>query len=376
VTGAMTRGGASVASVQKHKNRWRVKWHVDGRARYESFSTKREAEQAARKIEGRTLLDGKPPDAVDANTLTLARWWARWEPGRQWRHGTRETHAWHWRKYIAPVFGNAAVKDITTADVRRFHRVLEQRGLAPGTVSAIHRTLSMVLGGAVEDGFIGRNPAAAARLRRPAKHAPVAFDAATVTRFLDAVQSTTPALELYARLIAATGLRRGEAAGLTWDRVDLDAGELVVDRQLDINAASQPAWTTTKTGGSRRVPLTAAMVQQLRAHLGSQTVVPLDRSTALVFTQPNGRPWTPSTLEKAWHRAADKLAENGTPLPEGARGWHVLRHSVASRLVESGVPPAEAAAMLGHTPEMLLRTYSHVVDRKAADERLRAALDG
>jgi hypothetical protein len=71
-----------MASVQKHKDRYRVKWHSGGRALYENFATKAEAENAARKIEGRTMLDGKAPEAVGPDTLTLARWWDRWEPGR------------------------------------------------------------------------------------------------------------------------------------------------------------------------------------------------------------------------------------------------------------------------------------------------------
>jgi integrase len=360
-----------MASVQKHKSRYRVKWHVNGKARYESFATKREAEVAARKIEGRTLLDGKAPDAVDPNTLTLARWWDRWEPGRAWRASTRQTHGWHWSKYLRPVFGNVAVDAITTADIRRFHRVCEQRGLAPSTVAAIHRTLSMVLAGAVEDGLLVRNPASAARLRKPAKYAPVALDPETVTMLCDAME---PQLQIFARLIASTGMRRSEASGLTWDRVDLDAGVITIDRQMDYTSSSLPAWCATKTSQTRRVPLTATMVEQLRAHRAAQSVVVLD-GTGLVFTQADGKYWPRPTLENRWHRAADKLAVAGRPLPPAAKGWHVLRHSLASRLVESGVPPAEIAAMLGHSPEMLLRTYSHITDTDASDQRLRAALE-
>src|SRR5438132_459725 len=95
-----------MASVQQHKSRYRVKWRVDGQALYESFATKREAEDAARKIDARTVLDGAPPIAMGADTLTLARWWDRWEAGRAWRQSSRDTHASHYRRYIKPVFGN------------------------------------------------------------------------------------------------------------------------------------------------------------------------------------------------------------------------------------------------------------------------------
>jgi integrase len=360
-----------MASVQRHKNRWRVKWHVDGHAVYESFATKKEAENAARKIEGRTLVDGKPPDAVDPNALTLARWWERWEPGRPWRTSTRASHDQHWRSYIKPVFGRVPLENITTADVARWHRVLESRGLAASTIRNVHRTLSQVLQGAMDDQLLARNPARAAKLRQTPKFAPVALDPATISRLVDALD---PQLQTFARLVAATGLRRSEATGLTWDRVDLDTGMIVVDRQMDYTAPTLPAWAPTKTTTTRRVILTDTMVSQLRAHRAAQPVTAIG-GDGLVFCQDDGTPWPRSTLQKMWLSAAAKLAAAGHPLPEGARGWHTLRHSVASRLVESGVPVAEAAEMLGHTPEMLLATYAHVVDRSAADERLRAALD-
>jgi integrase len=360
-----------MASVQKHRNRWRVKWRDEnGRALYDSFSTKADAEQAARAIEARTVLAGRPPAVADDNAMTLARWWARWEPGRQWRPSTRETHDGHWRRYIQPVFGKMPLDQITSADVRKWHRRLEQKGLAPGTIAAVHRTLSSVLQGAVEDEIITRNPARAARYRRPTQSEPVALDPTTLAAFLDAADATTK-LGNFARFLASTGLRRAEAAGLTWDRVDLDAAELTVDRQLDYTQPL-PAWSPTKTGEKRRVPLTVDTVALLRAIRATQPVVPMH--DALVFARADGSAWPRSTLQDGWHRAAKEMADKGTPLPDGARGWHTLRHGVASRLLEAGVPPAEAAELLGHSAETLLATYTHVVDRGAADARLRAAL--
>jgi integrase len=359
-----------MASVQKHGNRWRVKWHVDGRALYDSFPTKKDAVDAARRIEAKALIDGAPPLSYDDNALTLAKWWARWEPGREWATSTRESHRSRWANYISPVFGRVAVDAITTADIRKWHRKLEARGLAPGYIAAIHLTLSAVLQGAVDDEIIVRNPARQARLRRSTKTPPIALDREQTAAFLDAVAATTPRLAPFARFVAVTGLRRAEAAGVTWDRVDLDGGVLVVDRQLDYPAPRQPAWAPTKTGKTRRVLLTGATVALLREHRATEQVVAL---AGLVFTN-NGEPWGRKALARGWHRAADLLDEQGTPLPAGARGWHTLRHTVASRLLEAGVPPAEAAQMLGHSPAQLLTIYAHVVDRAAADARLRAAL--
>ena len=94
-----------------------------------------------------------------------------------------------------------------------------------------------------------------------------------------------------------------------------------------------------------------------------------------MFTTDKGTPLPRVTLQDGWNRAGTYLEKQGTPLPDGARGRHTLRHTVGSRLLEAGVPPAEVAALLGHSVEMLLSTYTHVTDRAAADKRLRAALE-
>jgi integrase len=363
-----------VASVQSRNGRHRVKWYVDGRQTYSGwFATKIEAERAKRTVEGRTLLEGEAPVVIDSDTITLAQWWARWEPGRPWRESTRATHDVHWSRHIEPVFGRAALDTITSADVSSFHRRLERQGLAPTTVAGVHRTLSMALQAAVNDGLIARNPARGAKLRRTVKHAPVALDAAMTDKLLETIAETAPGLELYARLIAATGLRRAEAAGLTWSTVDLDAVIIVVDKQLDYSASHQPAWAPTKNSKIRRVPITDTLAGELRAHRATQ-VTPLTRD-GLVFVRDDGTVWPRVTLADAWRRAARLMADGGTPLPAGARGWHTLRHTCASRLLQNGVPPADVAAFIGDTVEVLLTTYTHVIDRDVAEQRIRAALD-
>jgi integrase len=365
-----------MASIHQHGDRWRVHWRVDGRQVRESFDTEAEARAAAKKIEARTVLDGVAPDVVDDSVLTLAKWWARWEPGRAWRTSTRETHRVHWQRHIEPVFGRVPIEAITTADVRKFHRALEARKLAPKTVASVHRTLSMALQGAVEDQLLTRNPARDAKLPRTPKYAPVALDVDTTNRLLDAVAEVAPKLDVYARLVGATGMRRAEAAGLTWDRVDVDVGVITVDRQLDytiVDKSKSAAFCPTKNSKTRRVLLTDATVAMLRAHRVAQVTVL--GGGGLVFAQDDGAPWPRVTLQDAWRRAAKKLTDDGAPLPVSARGWHTLRHTVASRLLERGVPPAEVAALIGDSVEVLLSVYTHVTDRDAADKRLRAALE-
>lgn len=57
---------------------------------------------------------------------------------------------------------------------------------------------------------------------------------------------------------------------------------------------------------------------------------------------------------EAWRVAARRLG-----LPEAARGWHAVRHTAGSRLLDSAAPISSIAAMLGHTEHELINTYAH-----------------
>ncbi len=105
---------------------------------------------------------------------------------------------------------------------------LRKQGLSDSTVRQVYTVLRATLADAVLDGLMARNPCTLVKRpgvrRREAKH----LDAATVTSVLKAAEG----LRYYRALvlIAATGLRRGEALGLQWEHVNLK------DRSLNVAA--------------------------------------------------------------------------------------------------------------------------------------------
>ncbi len=78
------------------------------------------------------------------------------------------------------------------------------------------------------------------------------------------------------RLLAATGMRRGEARALRWRDVDLDAGRLAVRRSVGVvkteGAGERLVEGPTKTGRSRVVDLVAGTVAAPREMLASAKV--------------------------------------------------------------------------------------------------------
>lgn len=168
----------------------------------------------------------------------------------------------------------------------------------------------------------------------------------------------------------ALGLRQGEALGLQWADVELDAGTLTVRRALQRQRGAGLVLVEPKSrAGRRTIALPRPLVDGLRAHRAAQlaermTAGPVWEDHGLVFCQPNGRPLDPRGDHRAWRAL---LAAAGV---RPAR-LHDARHTAATLLLQQGVPARVAMQVLGHSQVTLtLGTYSHVVPelaREAAD---------
>jgi integrase len=146
----------------------------------------------------------------------------------------------------------------------------------------------------------------------------------------------------------ATGLRRSEIFGLTWDDVDLLEGTVRVRRQLVGGRLVDP-----KTEAARRtITLGEHTAETLRQHYRTCPESELD----LVFPTPHGAPVTHSNFRtRVWIPTAEAAGLSWlTP--------HGLRHSYASRLVDQGANPKDLQYALGHTSSRVsLEIYTHRV---------------
>ena len=138
----------------------------------------------------------------------------------------------HIANHIGPALGNRQLATITRTDVQAFVASLTAKGLAPTTVQGIHVRPVSIFEAAVHDGKIVRSPAVKIRLPRTIKTAAsqvVALDLDDVRRIAEAAP---PHFTAFVWLIATAGLRPGEAAGLTVERVGFLKKTVDVDRQL------------------------------------------------------------------------------------------------------------------------------------------------
>jgi integrase len=184
--------------------------------------------------------------------------------------------------------------------------------------------------------------------------------------FLDHVRDD----RLYAAwlLLATTGMRRGEVAGLRWVDVDLDAGR-VSPRRPRVVVNHEVIVSEPKTAkGRRSIALDPATVTALRDHrrwqLGERLAVgPRWEDSGLVFTWPDGRPLHPERFSK-WFEQHARAA--GLPKIR----LHDVRHSYATAALAAGIPAKIVSERLGHANiAITMDTYSHVLpglDEQAA----------
>jgi integrase len=164
-----------------------------------------------------------------------------------------------------------------------------------------------------------------------------------------------------------TGLRIGEASGLSWSAVDLNARTVRVEQQLQaLGKAYGLTLAPLKTRNSRRtLTLPALAVRALKAHRKAQLAERLragagwDNAHDLVFTTPQGRPVHPSNV-----RDALSALLTAAKLPQVR--YHALRHTAATLLLD-GAPLFDVSRVLGHSEiSTTSDIYGHLVPEMAA----------
>ena len=166
-----------------------------------------------------------------------------------------------------------------------------------------------------------------------------------------------------------TGMRRGEALGLGWEDLDMEAGSVTIRRAwIPVNGVAQ--FSEPKSRRSRRtIALHAVTLEALKAHAARQADEQGEWEeawieTGFVFTREDGRPLHPWKVSKAFRCQAKAAMLPHIPL-------HGLRHTYATLALAAGVNPRIVSGRLGHsTVALTLDVYSHVLpqqDQDAAD---------
>ena len=291
--------------------------------RCKSFRTRIEAETWAARTEaaahGRTLVLGR--DLTLAQLLDEAEPKLRRPVAAALRYWREQLGALRTRDVTPALIGRH--RDLLTGAPTRAHLHKTTRPRSASTVRSYLAVLSAVFKiGVRELRWCESNPVRDVTLPKPSAGRTRFLSDDERTALLSACKaSESPSLYAFVLFALTTGARRGELYALRWADVDF--------------ARRWAIFPKTKNGTARGVPLVPAVVAALEL---------LPRGGDRVF---------PEMMTTAWRTAAKNagLADFR---------FHDLRHSAASRLVQSGANLSEVAQLLGHKDIRMTQRYSHV----------------
>ncbi len=245
-----------------------------------------------------------------------------------------------------------------------------ERPVGPTTPHRIRASLRAALNGAMRQRLLNLNVAALVELPTAERPAVRVWSGEQLGAFLDA--SADDRLAALYHVIAYLGLRRGEACGLRWADLDLDAGYARIAQQL-VSVGGRVQVAPPKTArGVRTVALDPDTVAELREHRRRQVAERLLwgeawTDTGLVFGREDGTPLDPAYVTR---RFAALTARAGLPKIR----LHDVRHTSASVGLASGESMKEISERLGHSSITLtMNTYTHVAPALAAESAKRRA---
>jgi integrase len=341
---------------------------TDGRyrARYRDEAGKEHAKHFRRRVDAQRWLDEITADVLTgayvdprAGKVTLRAYALKWQAAQIHRTNTAHAVDSALRVHALPKFGDRAIGSIRQSEIQAWVQGLSEK-LAPATVKVTYQHLRAVFKAAEEDRVIGRSPCQ--RITMPAIEKPeiVPLDTAVVLKIEKAMPAHWRAI---ITLMAGTGMRPGEATGITVDRIDFLRRTVRVDRQLLLTRPHTFGPPKTKAS-HRTIPLPQVVVDSLAAHIKKHGT----GQDGMLFTAADESMLNRDYVTRAFGRAASSAGA-----PAGTR-LHSLRHYYASLLIRHGESVKVVQARLGHaSASETLDTYSHMWPD--SDDTTRAAVD-
>lgn len=265
----------------------------------------------------------------------------------------------------------ARVGEISPMDIQCYVDAMEDRGLSRKSVEKEISVIKMIFAHAVLYKDIQISPAAAIKKSRglpKKKRKPLTEEQEeTVKKYWNSAP-----FGLFSLFLLYTGMRRGEALAITYQDIDRAAGVIHVTKKLNYFGHYRPELEqfTKSENGIRDVPLLPPLAAALPlGHIGP------------LFPGKDGGWMTAWELQQGWKSYCRTVgfcqvttSDQGEEMEEFPITPHCFRHSFATICYEAGLDPRQAAEILGDSPEVLERVYTHLRERKrmTAAEKLAA----
>lgn len=298
---------------------------------------------------------------VAPTKMTVGEWLDAWlkDYTLNIRPATKAAYEQHVRVHLKPSLGRIPLSKVMAHQIQQvYNDLFRVQGLSPKTIKNIHGVFHRAMEQAKLLGYLKTNPTTGVILPKAEKQTLKTMEDTDVAAFLKEIKGNPYENILF--VTAFTGLREGEVLGLTWDCVDFERGQLLINKQHNrAKGETEFHFSPLKNSKIRTLTVADEVLNVLRRQQKLQVLWQYVAGDAwendknLVFTTELGRYVNNKTLYMNYKRIMRKLGLSELR-------FHDLRHAYAVNSLRAGDDIKTVQENLGHsTASFTLSTYAH-----------------
>lgn len=276
----------------------------------------------------------------------------------------------YFNNHILSALGNIYIEKITVAECQK--AVNEWFKEAPHTFDRFIHYASKVFKYGIDMELLTSNPMEKVikpKLKERPQQYQEFYDKDELNKFLSCAKKCNFRYFVYFRLLAYTGMRKGESLALKWSDIDFETNTISITRNVTTGLNNRPYISNGKTANSvRRIPVDSETMNYLKEWRYCQQKDMLkkgfnflDADNYIFPTINNGI--TSLSKPRQWNKSiCDKFGLRRIKI-------HGFRHTHASLCYSAGLNAKEIQKRLGHADsKTTMNVYTHVMknDEKKA----------
>ncbi len=275
-------------------------YDINGKLRTKNFKKKSEAEDwVAHQRRARDL--GENTYAANPK-MTVAEFlvgWANTQYGPD-QESTQRSYLSVIKNHIAPAIGKIKAAELNTKTVENLFRDMHANGFGAGTIRITRAALSAAYNDAVRLGDLVRNPVRNTKMPNVTAKTTKPLPRVDWEKvYLEAMKN--PRMHARIEVAGMLGLRPGEALGLKWSDLNVDACTLLIERQVQRAKGQGLVLKSVKQKTARTLQISQETVQILVTHKRHQSL------NKAKWTEDNDLIF-PNTVGKLGDEKSDRLA--------------------------------------------------------------------
>lgn len=307
---------------------------------------------------------------INCTEMTVDAWFDYWImeiKGKTLRWTTIQNYNNRYKKNVEDVIGNMLLMNVKPMHCQNVLNVMDDSGYKSSSIDKTRSMMAIMFSDALENGLIQMNPVTRSvkiQKRTEGEKEEKVLTVDEQRMFLE----TASRIPYYNHFlfVLQTGVRMSELRGLKWSDIDFKNRKIHISRNLVFDSINnQFVEGKTKTSsGVRDIPMTQEVYNiliEIKNERKKSKITQIEFND-YIFLNKNGKPIPndnyDSSLKAVCKRAGIKQIS-----------MHTLRHTFATRCIESGMKPNTLKKILGHSNiSTTMDLYAHVTeDEKEKD---------